>query len=81
MHVYVRSKYCRVWPWKARYSYSCAAGLRSQRTRERRAEWRVGGPRARESCFGFGVLHAVEQSVSVQRHCGVGSCTAVALLV
>jgi hypothetical protein len=28
---------------------------RSLRTRERRAEWRVGGPPARESCFGLGV--------------------------
>ena len=46
--------------------------------RERRAEWRVGGPRARESYFGLGILHAVELSVSVQHHCGVVSRMAVA---
>jgi hypothetical protein len=59
--------------------WSRAAGLRSPRTRERRAEWRVGGLHTRESCFGFGVLHVVRGSVSVQHHCGVGSCMAVAL--
>jgi hypothetical protein len=68
---------------------------RSPRTRERRAERRVGGPRARErdvqrwmrlgparlGSFGLGVLHAVGQSVRVHQHCGVRSCTAVALSV
>jgi hypothetical protein len=56
---------------------------RSPRTRERDgcAEWRVGGPCARESCFRLGVLHVVRWSVRVQQHCGVGSCTAVAPLV
>jgi hypothetical protein len=51
---------------------------RSLRTRERRAEWLVGGPRARESCFGLGVLHAVWWSVWVQQHYDDGSCTTVA---
>jgi hypothetical protein len=58
--------------------------------RERRVEWRVGGPRARErlsssggprtlGCFGLDVLHAVGWSAWVQQHCGDGSCTAAAL--
>jgi hypothetical protein len=51
---------------------------RSPRTRERRAEWRVGGSRACES-FGLGILHAVGLSVSVQHHCGVEPRTVVAL--
>jgi hypothetical protein len=52
-----------------------------------------GGPRARERvsnggcgeapacwfCFRLGVLHAVRWSAWVQQHCGVRSCTAVAL--
>jgi hypothetical protein len=39
---------------------------RSTCTRERRAEWRVGGPRARESCFGLSVLRAAWWSLWVQ---------------
>jgi hypothetical protein len=62
-------------------AWSRVAGLRSPRTRERRAEWQVGGPRARESCFGFVVLQAARRLVSVQHHHGVGSCRAVALSV
>ena len=61
----------------------------------RRAEWRVGGPRAREcgvqwrkwrgpralGCSGLGVFHAVGRSVWVQQHCGVWVLHSSGLLV
>jgi hypothetical protein len=62
---------------------------------KRRAEWQVGGPHARErgvqrwkwrglcalGCFGLGVFPCRRRSTWVQQHCGVGSCTVVALSV
>jgi hypothetical protein len=65
---------------------------RSLRTRMRRAEWWVGGPRARVrdvqrrtrqdpralGCLGLSAFHADMRSAWVQQHCGVGSCTTVA---
>jgi hypothetical protein len=68
---------------------------RPPRIDERRAEWRVGGPRARVrgvqqrkwrgprvlGCFGLGAFMSPGGRFWMRQHCGVGSCAAMALSV
>jgi hypothetical protein len=64
--------------WTNLLGVSCLCLRRSPRMREGVQRQMRRGPRVLV-CFRLGILHAVGSSVWVQQHCGVRSCTAVAL--